>query len=89
MQPSNNPTKGRKLTFELLAIASSVVVMSQAANNLIVPAMPKFITGLGSTGIDLGIAIAMFSVARLITNIPAGLLTERLGRKPVLVGGAS
>jgi DHA1 family multidrug resistance protein-like MFS transporter len=38
--------------------------------------------------LSFGIALAASSIGRVMTNIPAGLLSERIGRKQVIVAGA-
>lgn len=54
------------------------------------PILPKFVASLGvepdKIGIAVGLTITAFGVARVVTNIPAGKLTKRVGRRFLLVG---
>ena len=41
--------------------------------------------GMGATAV--GITMSVYALARLVMNLPAGLLADRHGRKPLLVWG--
>lgn len=58
-----------------------------------IPALPTFIRELGAfwvigASLSLGIALASASLGRFATNIPAGIMSERIGRKPIMIAGA-
>lgn len=38
---------------------------------------------------EVGIAIGLFGAGRLFTGVPAGLLAQKYGRKPIMVSGAA
>lgn len=46
-----------------------------------------YAASLGASPVLVGVVIASFGVSRLFVNVPAGQLSERLGRGPVVVGG--
>jgi DHA1 family multidrug resistance protein-like MFS transporter len=58
-----------------------------------IPALPTFMRELGAfwvigASLSLGIALASASLGRFATNIPAGIMSERIGRKPIMIAGA-
>ncbi|MBB3109695.1 DHA1 family multidrug resistance protein-like MFS transporter [Paenibacillus phyllosphaerae] len=54
---------------------------------LIVPIMPKFIESLGITGGIAGLLVAAFSLTQLLFSPVAGRLSDRFGRKGIIVIG--
>ena len=43
--------------------------------------------GFGVGAAAVGTTISVYAVARLMMNLPAGILADRYGRKPLLVWG--
>jgi MFS family permease len=59
------------------------------AAGLIIGVTPFFVTGpLGSSEAGLGLVAAAFSITTLLLRPYAGRLSDRRGRRPLLVGGA-
>lgn len=58
-----------------------------AGQGVISPVLPLFARDFGVTAAVVGLTITMFGLARLVLNIPAGLLADRMGRRVLLVGG--
>jgi MFS transporter, DHA1 family, multidrug resistance protein len=54
---------------------------------MIIPILPFYIERLGASGQELGILMAIFSVAQFIFSPIWGGLSDRIGRKPVLAIG--
>lgn len=54
---------------------------------LVVPIMPTFMNELGITGSTVGLLVASFSLAQLLVSPFAGRLSDRIGRKKVIVAG--
>lgn len=54
---------------------------------IIVPVMPVFATGLGASGLGLGLIIAAFSISRGLCQPLVGNLSDRFGRKGFLLAG--
>ena len=78
----------RGLNLEVVAIIAGVVVMTHAAGMVTVPLLPRYVSELGGSVLAVGLALSSYAAARLFTNIPAGMLSERIGRRPVIIVGA-
>jgi MFS family permease len=77
----------------LIVIVGGLIATAHAAMMITIPALPTFVDDLGSflfigVAMSYGIALASSSVGRVVTNIPAGILSERIGRKPIMIAGA-
>ena len=73
--------------FVSLAVATLVFFV---AGGIVLPIVPQFAQrSLGLQPAEVGIAIAMFSVASLVVRPVVGWSTDRFGRRPSLVGGAA
>ncbi len=66
----------------MLAISLSIL---QIGFGLVTPIFPYYISSLGMAGIELGVLAASFAIARIILAGPLGGLSDRVGRKPVLI----
>ena len=66
----------------MLAISLSIL---QIGFGIITPIFPFYIESLGMAGIELGVLAASFAVARIILAGPMGRLSDRVGRKPILI----
>ena len=54
---------------------------------MILPLLPFYATGLGANAGTVGILIAAFSVAQLVVAPVWGRLSDRYGRRPVILAG--
>ncbi|WP_339317161.1 MFS transporter [Paenibacillus sp. FSL R10-2734] len=54
---------------------------------LVVPIMPTYMNELGISGSTVGLLVASFSLAQLLVSPFAGRLSDRIGRKKVIVAG--
>jgi MFS transporter, DHA1 family, multidrug resistance protein len=64
---------------------STVLVM--AGQGIVAPVLPLFADAFGVSTAAIGLTLAMFGLARLVLNVPMGLVADRFGRRPLLVGG--
>jgi len=71
---------------QLLVLSVSTAVMNLSFG-IVMPALPAITQelGLGATG--LGLMMGAPGLARAICNLPAGVLVDRVGRVPGIVGG--
>jgi len=70
----------------LVAISISTVLV-MAGQGVIGPVLPLFAKEFGVGAAAVGLTLSMFALARLILNIPLGLLSDRYGRRFLLIGG--
>jgi len=59
---------------------------TQMTWGVVVPALPLYASTFDASPALLGVIVAAFSVGRLMVNIPAGLLVQRVAPRPLLVG---
>jgi DHA1 family multidrug resistance protein-like MFS transporter len=63
------------------------LVVMMLGFGIIIPIMPFYVTSLGATGSTLGLLMATFSVTQFIFAPIWGSLSDRVGRKPIIVLG--
>lgn len=71
---------------ELLLISVSTVLV-MAGQGVIAPVLPLYARSFGVSVAQVGLTLSAFAVARLILNIPLGILSDRYGRRLLLVTG--
>ncbi len=76
------------LRLELVIITGGLIASAHASMMIITPVMPQFIELIGGSVFALGLTFSVYGVGRFITNIPAGVLSEKIGRKWIItIGG--
>ena len=70
----------------LIAICISTV-MVMAGQGVVSPVLPLYADSFGVSTAMVGATVTAFGLARLVTNVPAGLFADRHGRRFLLVGG--
>jgi predicted MFS family arabinose efflux permease len=82
------PTDGRLFTPAFLALSFAELAYF-TAEGLTIPVAPLFARGpIGASVEGVGLAVGAFSVTALVLRPYAGRLSDRVGRRPLLVGGA-
>jgi len=67
-----------------LSLVSGCVILGVT---VISPVLPQYALSFSIPVALVGWAISAFALARLVTDIPAGLLADRFGRKRIMVSG--
>src|SRR5262245_47673994 len=87
VRPTSEGERPRASSMESLLVVAGTVALAQATGGFTVPAMPKLVHALGGDTVIVGLAVSLYSISRMVTNIPAGLLTDKIGRRWTLVAG--
>ncbi|KAA3660336.1 MAG: MFS transporter [Chloroflexi bacterium] len=70
-----------------LVILATTMVVIMLGFGMVIPIMPFYIDKLGATGRDLGWLVALYSLMQLFFAPIWGSISDRVGRKPVLMIG--
>jgi DHA1 family multidrug resistance protein-like MFS transporter len=68
-------------------ILAFTLVVVMLGFGLVIPIMPFYVENLGAGGTELGLLVASYALMRLIFGPIWGSLSDRIGRKPVLMVG--
>lgn len=71
----------------VLFILSMSVGVALIGLGIVWPLIPVYALDLGATGLQVGMIIASFNIARTFANPVTGRLSDRWGRKPFIVAG--
>ncbi len=64
-----------------------LVAINQLGFGAMVPALPLYAKSYGVSGFAIGMAIAVYGLARFLIALPAGQMADRLGRRPTIALG--
>ena len=78
-----NKTQSRKQ----ISILFLTLVVIMLGYGMVIPIMPFYIEWLGASGTELGLLMASYSLLQLIFSPIWGGISDRIGRKPVLMLG--
>ena len=70
------------------ALGASVTIMALGLG-IIAPALPLFGRTFGVGAALVGSLVSVYALGRLVLDVPGGLLVDRVGRRPVLLGSAA
>lgn len=70
----------------ILAVSSATLVMAVAFSE-IVPLEKQINARTGETAVGFGLSFTALMVSRLLLQIPLGHLSDRIGRKPLIISG--
>jgi MFS family permease len=62
-----------------------IVVVDVLGLTIILPLLPFYAESMGATPIVVGLLVSAFAICQLIAGIPLGHLSDRIGRRPVLL----
>jgi len=58
-----------------------------AGQGVVGPVLPLYAKDFGVSATVIGLTLTVFALARLILNVPAGIIADRFGRRILLIGG--
>jgi len=71
----------------LMISASTFLIMLGAG--IVVPILPRYAESFEASYLSVGFTISAFGLARIITDIPSGTLSDRVGRRPSILLGTT
>ncbi|MPZ98179.1 MAG: MFS transporter [Dehalococcoidia bacterium] len=78
---------GPLLASEQLLMISISTVLVMAGQGVVGPVLPLFADQFGVSTAVIGLTLSTFALARLILNVPLGVLSDRYGRRMLLISG--
>lgn len=73
---------------QILVWMCVLIAVTQLGFGSVVPALPLYAKSFGVSVSAIGMAIAVYGLARFVFAVPGGGLADRLGRKPALALGS-
>jgi len=73
--------------FALMAILVAVSGLNPIAVNMFVPAMPEIMRGLGTDHAMIQLVLSAYLFSTAAAQLTLGSLSDRFGRRPILIGG--
>jgi MFS transporter, DHA1 family, solute carrier family 18 (vesicular amine transporter), member 1/2 len=70
-----------------LTVAISAIALETSLLGVVAPLLPEIERRTGAGDEALGLALAAYAIPILIISIPVGRLADRIGRRPLLLGG--
>jgi MFS family permease len=70
-----------------LIILCGATFLVMAGQGVVSPIVPLYAKEFGVSATMVGLTLTVFALARLIVNVPAGMIADRFGRRILLVGG--
>ena len=77
----------RRLTGGILFLLAGLAALGALATNIILPAFPRIGGELAISSPELGLLLSSFFVAFALGQLVVGPLSDRFGRKPLVLGG--
>ncbi len=71
----------------IFLLVSAAIFTDMMVYSLVIPVLPSYATSLGADELTIGVIFGAFSLALLMFSIPIGLLSDRTGRRPIMVIG--
>lgn len=70
-----------------LVVLCGATFLVMAGQGVVSPILPLYANEFGVSATMVGLTLTVFAFARLILNVPAGIIADRYGRRVLLVGG--
>src|SRR4051794_4384819 len=84
---TNAAPSERRLTGKILFLLAGLAALGALATNIILPAFPRIGASLGVSSQELGLTLSSFFVAFAFGQLLVGPLSDRFGRKWLVLGG--
>ena len=85
MPPARPPRSSSRRA--ILTIAITAIALETALLGMVAPLLPEIEQRTGAGDEALGLALAAYAIPILFISIPVGRLADRIGRRPLLLGG--
>ncbi|MEC9347950.1 MAG: multidrug effflux MFS transporter [Pseudomonadota bacterium] len=85
--PADTRTARMRATGLTIALLAALSALGQFATNMYLPALPAIATEFGSGGLLAQLTLTAYLAAFAVAQLVYGPISDRLGRKPVLVFG--
>jgi MFS transporter, DHA1 family, multidrug resistance protein len=72
---------------EQLLVLCGATFLVMVGQGVVSPVLPLYAKNFGVGASMVGLTLTVFALARLILNLPAGLIADRYGRRVLLIGG--
>jgi DHA1 family multidrug resistance protein-like MFS transporter len=66
----------------------AMICVSMTGSGMMVPVLSLYAATFGVTSTLVGMLMTIFGIGRLVSNYPGGWLSQRLGRRPLLIAGS-
>ena len=66
----------------------AMICVTMIGSGMMVPVLSLYAATFGVTSTLVGMLMTVFGIGRLVSNYPGGWLSQRLGRRPLLIAGA-
>ncbi len=67
----------------------AMICVTMIGSGMMVPVLSLYAATFGVTSTLVGMLMTVFGVGRLMSNYPGGWLSQRLGRRPLLIAAPS
>ena len=84
---ANPAPSARRVTGGILFLLAGLAALGALATNIILPAFPRIGAELAISSPELGLLLSSFFVAFALGQLVVGPLSDRFGRKPLVLGG--
>ncbi|MDX1519461.1 MAG: MFS transporter, partial [Gammaproteobacteria bacterium] len=84
----NSPDPGPATTIKATAALGGIFFLRMFGLFLLIPVLSLYAIDLdGATPLLVGLALGIYGLTQGLLQIPLGMLSDRAGRKPVILGG--
>ena len=72
---------------EQLVVLCGATFLVMVGQGVVSPVLPLYAKDFGVGATMVGLTLTVFALARLLLNVPAGMIADRYGRRLLLIGG--